>query len=381
MSVYLDNAATTPLDPEVFRAMEPYLFGTFGNPSSAHSHGRAAKLAVEDARQTLADLLSTEPSKIVFTSGGTEGDNTAILSAIQARGISFVITSRLEHHAVLHTLRVLEQQKRIQLAFIDHDRQGNLSLTHLERLLAKNPQALVSVMHANNELGNLNDIAAIGAICTRYRAVFHSDTVQTMGHYTIDPKANGLDFFVGSAHKFHGPKGVGFLCFPGKVPVRSLLHGGGQESKLRAGTENVAGIVGLVKALEIAYRDLAQHRQHIAGLKFRLATRLKEQVPGIAFNGTTLSESKSLYTVLSASFPNCRFPLIEGLDGEGISVSGGSACTSGYARSHVLEALDFDFDRTAIRFSFSRYTTEREIDYVAERLTRFVGKGELQYGV
>ena len=185
---------------------------------------------------------------------------------------------------------------------------------------------------------------------------------------------------MGSAHKFHGPKGVGFLCFPGQVPVRSLLHGGGQESKLRAGTENVAGIVGLAKALEIAYRDLAQHKRHIEGLKRRLAFRLREQVPGIAFNGNGLNEAKSLYTVLSASFPDCGYPLIERLDREGISVSGGSACTSRHARSHVLDALDFDFDRTAIRFSFSRYTTETEIDFVAERLIRYTGQGNLLVG-
>ena len=255
MKVYFDNAATTPLDPEVFTAMTPYLLGNFGNPSSHHSHGREARAALEFCRRTVAGLLNAHPEEIIFTSGGTEADNTAILSAVKSQYVNHVITTPFEHHAVLHTLTALQKTGEIKVSFIDHDSRGNLDLQHLEYLLQQHPRSLVSVMHANNEIGNLNDIETIGNLCEKYNALFHTDTVQTMGHYVHDLQKLKVHFLAASAHKFHGPKGVGFLYIRKGIKPAQLLHGGGQERKLRAGTENIPGIIGLTKALQIAYAD------------------------------------------------------------------------------------------------------------------------------
>ncbi|WP_114781954.1 cysteine desulfurase family protein [Botryobacter ruber] len=371
MRVYLDNAASTPLDKEVFDAMTPYLLEFFGNPSSIHAHGREARAAIEKARRTVASLLNTSPSEIFFTSGGTEADNTAIGCSIRTLGLKHAITSRLEHHAVLHTLQVLEKAGEISLSYLRHDERGVLDLEHLEELLAKNPQTLVSVMHANNELGNLNDIEAIGSICKKYNAIFHSDTVQTMGHFRHDLQKLDANFIVGSAHKFHGPKGVGFLYADAGVKVQPLIHGGAQERNMRGGTENVAGIIGLAKALEIAYRDMEEQHRHIQNLKDRLKQKLQTQLAGISFNGLSAEADKSLYTVLSVSLPPSEITemLLFNLDIHKISASGGSACASGAnAGSHVLEAIGIDPERGNIRFSFSKYNTEEEVDYVAEKL-------------
>ncbi|MXV16515.1 cysteine desulfurase family protein [Hufsiella ginkgonis] len=369
MKVYFDNAATTPLDREVFEAMEPYLFGNFGNPSSAHAHGREARIAIERSRATIAGLLGTASANIIFTSGGTEGDNTAILSGIRRHRIRLAITTPFEHHAVLNTLRSLEQKGEIRLVLLQHDDAGNLSLTHLETLLAGNERAFVSVMHGNNETGNLHNLEAIGALCRQYDAVFHSDTVQTMGHCWLDPQKLHLDYLVGSAHKFHGPKGVGFLYNSGKADVLPLLLGGSQEKAQRGGTENVSGIVGLARALEIAYRDIEADRQHIQSLKNRMTARLTSRIADVQFNGNALLEDKSLYTILSVSLPKTSVPVLTHLDQHFISASGGSACTSHSAsRSHVLQALNFDFERTAVRFSFSKHNTTAEVDHVADTL-------------
>ncbi|MFT2009199.1 cysteine desulfurase family protein [Pontibacter sp. 13R65] len=377
MRVYLDNAATTPLDKEVFDAMAPYMLEHFGNPSSIHGHGREVRAAIEKARKTIANLLHTSPAEIFFTSGGTEADNTAIVCTIRALGIKHAITSRLEHHAVLHTLQMLEKKGELSLSYLRHNAQGVLDLEHLEELLAQNPQTLVSVMHANNEIGNLNDIEAIGTICKQHNAVFHADTVQTMGHYRHDLQKLNANFIVGSAHKFHGPKGVGFLYADAGIKVQPLIHGGSQERNMRGGTENVYGIIGLAKALEIAYRDMAEHQQHIQGLKDRLIHKLKEQVEGLTFNGLSAEADKSLYTVLSVSLPPSDITemLLFSLDINKISASGGSACSSGAnAGSHVLEALGIDPNRGNIRFSFSKYNTPEEIDYVAAKLAQLYKK-------
>ncbi|TXK21238.1 cysteine desulfurase [Pontibacter qinzhouensis] len=377
MRVYLDNAATTPLDKEVFDAMAPYMLEHFGNPSSIHGHGREVRAAIEKARKTIAGLLHTSPAEIFFTSGGTEADNTAIVCTIRALGIKHAITSQLEHHAVLHTLQMLEKKGELTLNYLRHNAQGVLDLEHLEELLAQNPQTLVSVMHANNEIGNLNDVEAIGAICKKHNAVFHADTVQTMGHYRHDLQKLNANFIVGSAHKFHGPKGVGFLYADAGIKVQPLIHGGSQERNMRGGTENVYGIIGLAKALEIAYRDMDEHQQHIQGLKDRLIHKLKEQVDGLTFNGLSADADKSLYTVLSVSLPPSDITemLLFSLDINKISASGGSACSSGAnAGSHVLEALGIDPNRGNIRFSFSKYNTPEEIDYVAEKLAQLYKK-------
>jgi cysteine desulfurase len=371
MRVYLDNAATTPLDKEVFDTMAPYMLEHFGNPSSIHSHGREVRAAIEKARKTVAGLLNTSPAEIRFTSGGTEADNTAILCTVQSLGIKHAISSKLEHHAVLHSMHVLEKKHDVEVNYLRYNERGVLDLDHLEELLLSKPRTLVSIMHANNEVGNLNDIEAIGELCRKYNAIFHSDTVQTMGHYRHDLQKLGANFIVGSAHKFHGPKGVGFLYTDANIQVQPLIYGGAQERNTRGGTENVYGIIGLAKALEIAYSNMEEHQHHIQNLKDRMIFKLKEQIDGITFNGLSADADRSLYTVLSVSLPPSDITemLLFSLDINKISASGGSACSSGAnAGSHVLQALSVAPDRGNVRFSFSKYNTPEEVDYVAEKL-------------
>jgi cysteine desulfurase len=342
MRVYLDNAATTPLDPAVFEAMTPYLLENFGNPSSIHSHGRVVRAAIEKARKTVASLLNTSPAEIFFTSGGTEADNTAIVGSIEKFGIKHVITSKIEHHAVLHTLEELHKHGTIALTYIPLDDKGHADLSFLAQWLATHPNALVSLMHANNEIGNLNDIEEIGDLCRHYKAIFHTDTVQTMGHYKHDLQTLGAHFIVGAAHKFHGPKGVGFLYMNNSVKVEPFIHGGAQERNMRGGTENVSGIIGLAKALEIAYADMVEHQQHVTGLKARMIAKLKTQIDDVRFNGDCDNLENSLYTVLNVSLPpsDASDMLLFNLDINKISASGGSACSSGsQIGSHVLQGI------------------------------------------
>jgi cysteine desulfurase len=377
MRAYFDNAATTRLDPEVLEAMLPLMTEEFGNPSSIHSHGRKVRTAIERARKTVATLLHTSPAEIFFTSGGTEADNTAIRSSIETYGLTHAITSPLEHHAVLHTLQHLDKQGIVKLSLVEVDEEGRINLAHLEELLKANPNTLVSLMHGNNEIGNLLGLETVGRLCQEYKAVFHSDTVQTMGHYRHDLQQLPVDFIVGAAHKFHGPKGVGFLYVnahtkSGRGPIHPFIHGGSQERNMRGGTENVYGIVGLAKALEIAYANMENHRQYIESLKSRMISQLRERLEGVSFNGLSASLSESLYTVLNVGLPSSEMSdmLLFNLDIAGISASGGSACTSGSnLGSHVLSALpNNDAERGAIRFSFSKYNTVEEIDYAVDTL-------------
>jgi cysteine desulfurase len=374
MRIYLDNAATTPLSKDVFQAMEPFIFENFGNPSSSHSFGRQARTAIEDSRRTIADLLNTSPSQIIFTSGGTEADNTAILSSIRSNHIKLAITTRLEHHAVLNTLQYLQKNGEVELKYLAHDEKGNISLDELSQLLSGGEKAFVSTMHGNNEIGNLSDIHAIGEICCRYGAIFHTDTVQTMGQYTYDTQALKADFLVGSAHKFHGPKGVGFLYRKANDKFTSLIMGGAQERGQRSGTENVSGIVGLARALELSYANAAVYHQQIGNLKQKTIRELLTRIPGVRFNGNS-AEPHSLKTVLSVSLPqnDSLISPIAYLDQHNICVSGGSACNSS-SGSHVLSALGNTADRSTIRFSFSRLNTEQEIDQVIDHLSNFYVK-------
>ncbi|QNH61882.1 cysteine desulfurase family protein [Hymenobacter sediminicola] len=381
MTVYFDNAATTPLDPEVLDAMLPFMRDHFGNPSSIHGHGRQSRAAIENARKSIAHLINAAPAEIVFTSCGTEADNYAAFGSVRTLGLKHMITSPLEHHAVLHTTQALEKCGDAKLSYLRHDAQGRLDLEHLEELLATHPRTFVSLMHANNEIGNLNDIATIGEICARHDAVFHTDTVQTMGHYKHDVQQLKTHFLVGSAHKFHGPKGVGFLYRRSGQTMDALIHGGSQERNQRAGTENVYGIIGLAKALEIAYRDMTEHQRHIQGLKDRFIEKLQAEIEGVQFNGTSADAEHSLYTVLSVSLPpsSMNEMLLFNLDINHISVSGGSACTSGaQAGSHVLQALGADPDRGTIRFSMSKYNTVEEVDYAVEQLAKMFRKEPLK---
>lgn len=377
MHVYLDNAATTPLDKEVLDAMMPWMTEHFGNPSSIHFHGREARTAIEQARKTVAALLNTSPSEIFFTSGGTEADNTAILCGIKTLGLKHMITSAIEHHAVLHCLESLENEGRIRISYVKLDEKGRVDMDHLEALLKKFPGAFVSLMHANNELGNITDIYHIGELCETYGAVFHSDTVQTVGHYRHDLQKLKTDFITGSAHKFHGPKGVGFLFVNSRHKICPLIHGGAQERNLRGGTENIYGIVGLAKALEIAYRDMDKDRAYIQGLKDRMIAGLKNNIEGVEFNGDCLDPDKSLYRVLNVSLPESEAGdmLLFNLDIFKISASGGSACSSGTSiGSHVLKMISAKKERGHVRFSFSKFNTPEEIDYAVERVASLYKK-------
>ena len=377
MKVYLDNAATTRLDPEVMEVMIPVMAEQYGNPSSIHSNGRAARSLIERARKSIAGILNAAPAEIFFTSGGTEADNTAIRSSIETLGLKHAITSRIEHHAVLHTLEHLAKQGLIELSYVNLNEEGVADLQHLEALLQSKPRSLVSLMHGNNEIGNLLDIELVGDLCEKYNAVFHTDTVQTMGHYRHDLQKMKANFIVGAAHKFHGPKGIGFLYVRPGTKIYPFVHGGAQERNMRGGTENVYGIVGLAKALEIAYRDMDAHRSHIEALKNRMIGALSERIEGIRFNGQSGQLDKSLYTVLNVSLPPSDMSdmLLFNLDIAGISVSGGSACSSGTdIGSHVLNELHIDSERANVRFSFGKYNTFEEVDYAVNALAELYRK-------
>jgi len=371
MKAYLDNAATTQLDPEVLEVMLPMMTEQFGNPSSIHAYGRSVRSAIERARKSIAGILNAAPAEIFFTSGGTEADNTAIRGSIETLGLKHAITSRIEHHAVLHTLEHLQKTGVIKLSYVNLNEKGEVDLAHLENLLATNSRSLVSLMHGNNEIGNLLDLEVAGDICEQYNAVFHSDTVQTMGHFSHDLQKLKANFIVGAAHKFNGPKGVGFLYVRPGIKIAPFVHGGAQERNMRGGTENIYGIVGLAKALEIAYRDMDAHRTHIEGLKSRMIENLKSKIEGVTFNGNSADLGNSLYTVLSVSLPPSDISdmLLFNLDIAGIAVSGGSACSSGTEiGSHVLNELQIDPERANVRFSFGKYNTVAEIDYAVNTL-------------
>jgi cysteine desulfurase len=370
MRVYLDNAATTPIDKEVLKSVYEVMESNYGNPSSIHAHGREARTLIEKARKSVASLLRASPSEFFFTSGGTEADNMAIRCSIIDHGIKNVITSVIEHHAVLHSLQALEKSDLIKLNYVNTDAKGSVDYQHLEELLNINERSFVSLMQANNELGTLTDIERVGELCEKYNAIFHSDTVQSMGHYIHDLSKLKVHFLVCAAHKLHGPKGIGFLYINHKVKINPMIFGGSQERNMRGGTENVYGIVGLAKAVEIAYAEMEEHQEYIQGLKSYMINQLRVNIPGIEFNGETDPE-KSLYTVLNVSFPEMDMAemLLFSLDIAGISASGGSACSSGTnIGSHVLNGIQANPNRPAVRFSFSKYNSKDEIDYVINKL-------------
>ncbi|VXD17453.1 cysteine desulfurase family protein [Marinoscillum sp. 108] len=373
--VYFDNAATTPLDEAVFEEMKPYMLEYYGNPSSIHWHGRQVRSAIEKSRKKVADLLNTSPSEIFFTSGGTEADNTAIRCTIEDYGVKNIITTPLEHHAVLHTVEMLAKKGNVNLHLLDVDEKGQISLDQIEQLLKKDPNTLITLMHANNEIGTMNDIHAIAEMSKAYGSVFHTDTVQSMAHFRHDLQQLKANFVVGSAHKFHGPKGVGFLYVNHEKRIQPFIHGGAQERNMRGGTENVYGIIGLAKALELAYAHMDDHKKQIESVKSYMIEQLKLHIEGVSFNGTSDDLENSLYTVLSVSLPPSEDNdmLLFNLDINGISASGGSACSSGSnIGSHVLTAIGSDPQRGAIRFSFSRFNTKADVDYVIGKLNEIL---------
>lgn len=371
--IYFDNAATTPIDPTVFEAMTPYFTEHFGNPSSIYSYGRENRLAIEKARKSVAASLHAHPSEIFFTSGGTESSNTAIFASIKELGCTRIISSPIEHHATLHTCHFIESKGDASLELVKILPNGHVDLNDLESKLACSPErTLITLMHANNEIGNITNIKRVGELAKQYNAVFHADTVQTVGHFPINLSEINVDFITGASHKFHGPKGVGLLYINANNKVNPFIHGGGQERNMRAGTENIYGIVGFAKALEIAMQNHEVDHVQIASLKSYLKTSLEENIQGVVFNGDP--EGESLYTVLSVGFPSTEKSemLLFNLDIRNICVSGGSACSSGANHgSHVINALALP-NQSTVRFSFSKYNTRQEVDAVIGALKELV---------
>ena len=372
--IYFDNAATTALDPVVLEAMMPYLTEKFGNPSSIYSYGRETKMAIETARKSVAKILNAHPAEIFFTSGGTESSNTAIQAAVRDLGCKRIITSKIEHHAVTHTVEYLDNRDVVKVCYVKLLPDGHVDLKDLEKLLANSTEkTLVSLMHANNEIGNILDMNVVGNLCKTYHAIFHSDTVQTVGHFPFDLRNTPVHFITGAAHKFHGPKGVGLLYINENVRIKPFVHGGAQERNMRAGTENIYGIAGMAKALEIATENHDADCAYIGSLKKYMHDELKKHMNAVGFNGDVFG--KSLYTILSASFPKTEKSemILFNLDINNICASGGSACTSGAEQgSHVISAINNNPNQITVRFSFSKHNTKEEIDVVVEKLKEMV---------
>ena len=372
--IYFDNAATTPLDAEVLEAMMPYLTSHFGNPSSIYSYGRESRLAIENARKLVAKILHAHPAEIFFTSGGTESSNAAITASVRDLGCKHIITSKIEHHATLHTVEHLYHSGEAALSYVKLLPNGHIDMDDLEKILASSEEkCLVSLMHANNEIGNIIDIHAVGNLCKLYNTVFHSDTVQTVGHFPFDLRNTPVHFITGAGHKFHGPKGVGILYINENVKIKPFINGGSQERNMRAGTENLYGIVGFAKALELATIHYEKESAYIKSLKLYMLEQLKKHIQGVSFNGDPLG--RSLYTVLSVSFPKSEKSemLLFNLDINNICASGGSACTSGAdAGSHVIRSINNNPDQVTVRFSFSKQNNKEEIDAVVEKLKEII---------
>jgi cysteine desulfurase len=370
MRVYLDNAATTPIEEEVIQSMVTLMREQYGNPSSIHAEGRKVRAEIENARKQVAQRLNASIGEIFFTSGGTESTNMSIKCAVRDLGVRRIITSPIEHHCVLHSIDQVKPHN-VEVELVELDERGYVRFEHLEALLSQEGAAktLVSLMHANNEVGVLLDLDKASALCREYDALFHSDTVQTVGHFPIDVEKTPVNFLTGSAHKFHGPKGVGFVYINGENIVKPYIDGGSQERNMRGGTENVYGIVGMARALELACDQMDERRTTIEGIRAHLAGRLKETFPDIQVN--TPLDRPNLYTVLSVSFPPSPKAemLLLSLDIAGVSVSGGSACSSGAdIGSHVMNALGADPARKTVRFSFSHHNTKEEMDFVLQKL-------------
>ncbi len=372
--IYFDNAATTPLDPQVLQAMMPYFTEHFGNASSIYSYGRENRMAIESARKLVASSLNIKPGELLFTSGGTESSNMAITCSVRDLGCKHIITSPIEHHATLHTVEFLKSLGLVDVSYVKLTQDGHVDLIDLEQLLErKNAKTLVTLMHANNELGNITDIVYVGELCERFGAIFHTDTVQTLAHYHLDLQKVKVHFISGSAHKFHGPKGTGILYTNHMVQIKPFIHGGGQERAMRAGTENVAGIVGFAKAFELSMLHHDEDMVFIHSLKQYMKEKLSSAFEDIIFHGDT--GEKSLYTVLNAGFPiNERTEMLSiNLDVAGICVSGGSACSSGaQGGSHVIKGAYPHSHRVPIRFSFSKHNTFEEIDTAVLKISEFL---------
>ncbi|MGY0407040.1 MAG: cysteine desulfurase family protein [Polaribacter sp.] len=375
-SIYLDNAATTKIDEKVLEVMHTSMQENFGNPSSIHQFGRKAKSAVETARKNIAKYFNVTASELIFTSSGTEADNLMLQNAVLNLGVQRIITSKIEHHAVLHTCQFLEKTQKTIVEYVKVDAFGSVDMLHLEELLSVSKEkTLVSLLFINNEIGNMLPADTVSVLCKKHNALFHSDTVQAIGHYVLDLQKIPIDFMVASAHKFHGPKGVGFAFFRKGFGILPMIHGGNQEKGARSSTENVHAILGMEKALEIAISNLEKDKNYIEGLKIYFIAELQKFSKKIIFNGLSEDLKKSSYTILNVRFPVNNAMLFFSLDLAGIAVSGGSACQSGSTKgSHVLAELlsDAEADKTSVRFSFSKFTTKKELDVTILKLKEMV---------
>lgn len=368
MRVYLDYAATTPLDPEVLEFMLPLMTEHFGNPSSVHYHGRQTKAHIEESRKKVANILHASIGEIFFTSSATEANNLIIQAAVRDLGVKRIISSPTEHHCILHTLEHVEKHQNIKIDYVSVDTEGRINLDELATSLASGPEkTMVSLMHANNEMGALSDIKAIGELCSKHNALFQCDAVQTVGKYPLHVDELNVSFLSGSAHKFYGPKGVGFVYIKSDNQISPMLFGGAQERNMRAGTENTYGIAGLGKALEIAVSEMESRTTKISGLRDYLLNGLREKFSDVKI----ISPLDGHYCILNVAFPkNDKTEMMMfNLDIHGISASAGSACSSGVAQaSHVLEAIGLGANYQAIRFSFSHNNTIEELDYLLDKL-------------
>jgi cysteine desulfurase len=380
--VYFDSAATTQLRDDVITCISEVLQTEFGNPSSTHSYGRSSKSLLENARKEIAKLLNVSASEIIFTSGGTEADNLILNSAVRDLGVKRIITSRIEHHAVLHTAEWLQKEYNIQLDFVKLKECGQIDFENLESLLADTShKTLVSLMHVNNEIGNVLDLKRVAELCKTHKTLFHSDTVQSVGHFELDFKEIPIDFAAAAAHKFHGPKGAGFAFIRKNSGLRALIHGGEQERGMRAGTEAVYAIAGMAEALKISYHKLEKERKYVSEIKDYFKNELIAHFPGVKFNGSCDNNEQSTYTLLNVCLPisaEKAMLLLFQLDLKGIACSKGSACQSGSeGGSHVLNEIlsDEDLSKPSIRFSFSSFNKKEEVDYVVDVLKDFVENG------
>lgn len=379
MKVYFDNAATTPMRKEVIGSISSVMEECYGNPSSSHAFGRTAKTYIETARKAIANLLNAMPQEIIFTSGGTESDNMILNCAVKDLKVTTLISSSIEHHAVLHALEALQKTHKINIAYVKVDHKGTIDLNHLEQLLQKDDsKKLVSLMHVNNEIGNILDLKKVGNMCHKYEALFHTDAVQGIGHFEFDLEELPIDFLSSAAHKFHGPKGIGFSFIRKNSGLEPFIHGGAQERGLRAGTESVHNIVGMYKALQIAYQNLKKEKKLVASIKEHFKSSLLNIFPEVKFNGCSGENSISTYTLINVAFPISqeKASLLDfHLDLKGIACSKGSACQSGSTSgSHVLNTIQSDEIKSwpSLRFSFSIFNTKEEVDYVMNVLEEFV---------
>ena len=377
--VYFDSAATTQLRSEVVECMSAVLKNEYGNPSSTHSYGRSSKSLLETSRKNIAGHLNVSASEIIFTSGGTEADNLILNSCVRDLDVARIISSKIEHHAVLYTIKELQRTHGIQADFVKLDVYGRVDYEDLERLLKMDDKkTLVSLMHVNNEIGCVLDLKRVAVLCKGYNALFHSDTVQSVGHFEMDFSEIPIDFAAVAAHKFHGPKGAGFAFIRKTNRVQPLIFGGEQERGLRAGTEAVYAIVGMAEALRLSYQNLEEEKKYVTGIKDYFKSEISKAIPGVKFNGACDDNSKSTYTVLNICFPippEKSLMLLFQLDLDGIACSKGSACQSGSSMgSHVLNNIlsDEDLMKPSIRFSFCIFNTKEEVDYVVKVLKEFV---------